>query len=204
MGCEYSPKSSVADKGPPLAPLNRDNTQQDTKQLVQVYEASFKMTKVSPGISTSDGLTKTSAIEKLRDRPFFLECDPYLVSYDAKPEPAWDAYDVPKGLQPLSQRVEIYQVKDKYENPIMGSDINSTYEFIDMADGFWVRVRSPMGTTMESTFTVREKGDGSGNLEVVQECDCKCNKALSSIVKKDLDKNYTLIVENLAKRFGGK
>ncbi|KAK6858216.1 hypothetical protein PG995_005915 [Apiospora arundinis] len=162
------------------------------------------MTKVSPTISASSGLTKASAIEKLRDHPFFLECDPHLVSYDAKPEPAWDTYDVPKGLQPLAQRVEIYQVKDKYENPIMGSDINSTYEFIDLADGFWIRVRSPMGTTMESAFTVREKGDGSGDLEVVQECDCKCNKALSSIVKKDLDKNYILVHEKLAQKLGGK
>lgn len=158
------------------------------------------MTKVSPSISTSGGLTREAAIEKLRDHSLFLHCDPYLVSFDAKPDPAWGAYDVPKDIKPLSEQVKVYAVKDKYENPIMGSDINSTYEFIDLADGFWIRVRSPMGTTMESTFTVREKGDESGDLEVAQECDCRCNKALSSIVKKDLDKNYILVHENLAQR----
>ncbi|KAK8001212.1 hypothetical protein PG991_013434 [Apiospora marii] len=158
------------------------------------------MTKVSPSISTRGGLTREAAIEKLHDHAFFIHCDPHLVSFEASPDPAWDAYDVPKDIKPLAKQVKIYAVKDKYENPIMGSDINSTYEFIALADGFWVRVRSPMGTTMESTFTVREKGDGSGDLEVVQELDCKCNKALSGIVKKDLDKNYILIHENLAQR----
>ncbi|KAK8062836.1 hypothetical protein PG997_014933 [Apiospora hydei] len=162
------------------------------------FEGSFKMTKVSPAIK---GLSREAAIAKLQDKDFFITCDPHLVSYDANPDPAWGSYDVPKDLKPLAQRVQSYTVKDKYENPIMGSDIVSTYEFIDTADGFFVRVRSPMGTTMESTFSVRDKGNG--DLEVVQECDCKCNKALSSIVKKDVDKNYIIIHENLAQRIGG-
>ncbi|KAK8079265.1 hypothetical protein PG994_003072 [Apiospora phragmitis] len=161
------------------------------------------MTKVSPRISTSGGLAREAAIEKLRDHTFFIKCDPHLVSFEAKPSPAWDSYDLPKGVRPLSPpQVAVYAVKDNYENPIMGSEINSTYEFVATADGFWVRARSPMGTTMESTFTVRAAGDGSGDLEVVQVCDCRCNKALMSIVKKDLDKNYTLIHETLAQRIG--
>ncbi|KAK8029685.1 hypothetical protein PG993_010976 [Apiospora rasikravindrae] len=155
------------------------------------------MTKVSPAIK---GQTREAAIAKLQDCDFFIKCDPHLVSYEAKPDPAWGSYDVPKDLKPLAQRVKAYTVKDKYENPIMGSDIESSYEFIDIADGVFVRVRSPMGTNFESTFTVRAKG--SGELEIVQECDCKCNKALSSIVKKDLDKNYTIIHENLAQQLG--
>ncbi|KAK7959236.1 uncharacterized protein PG986_004090 [Apiospora aurea] len=162
------------------------------------FEGSFKMTKVSPAIK---GLTREAAIAKLQDKDFFIKCDPHLVSYDANPDPAWGSYDAPKHLKPLAQRVKSYTVKDKYENPIIGSDIESTYEFIDLADGFFVRVRSPMGTTMESTFVLRDKGNG--DLEVVQECDCKCNKALSSMVKKDLDKNYIIIHENLAQRIGG-
>ncbi|TLD30863.1 hypothetical protein PspLS_03030 [Pyricularia sp. CBS 133598] len=143
------------------------------------------------------GVDKASAIEKLHEHVFVINCSPYVVSQSPQPSPSWDSYDKPKNTQFTSQTVHVYEVKNKYENPIMGADIKSRYEFIDTADGVFLRVHNPMGVVMESFFTVKEKADGS--LEVVHELEARCNKALAGLAKKDADKNYDILVGIMAK-----
>ncbi|KAI6383292.1 hypothetical protein MCOR25_000212 [Pyricularia grisea] len=143
------------------------------------------------------GVDKATAIAKLHDHASIIDCGPYVVSRTQQPSPAWGSYDKPKNVKFASEKVDVYEVKNKYENPIMGSDIKSTYEFIDTTEGVFVRVHSPMGVVMESFWTVQEKGDGS--LELVHELQGKCNKALAGIAKKDADKNYELLTGIIAK-----
>ncbi|TLS31510.1 hypothetical protein PpBr36_02725 [Pyricularia pennisetigena] len=143
------------------------------------------------------GVDKTRAIEKLHDHVYVIDCGPYVVSHTQQPSPSWGSYDKPKGAKFATEKVDVYEVKNKYENPIMGSDIKSTYEFIDTADGIFIRVHSPMGVVMESFFTVQEKADGS--LELVHELQGRCNKALAGIAKKDSDKNYDLLASIIVK-----
>lgn len=57
-----------------------------------------------------------------------------------------------------------------------------------------------MGTVLDSTYTVREGADGG--LEIFYQAKCRCNKALISITKKELEKSCVLLIENVAKRLG--
>lgn len=171
-----------------------------THDFTTVFAGSFTQKPVAGTIPAGSGATKASAIDTLHHHTAFLDCGPFLVSYSLAPEPVWDAYEVPKGLKPLANRVESYNVKNKYENPIMGADISSTYEFIDLADGIWVRTRSPMGTVLDSTYTVREGAEGG--LEILYQAECRCNKALIGMAKKELEKSCGLLIENVAKRLG--
>lgn len=172
-----------------------------THGSVTVFEGSFTHEHSSRTIPAGSGVSKASAIAKLHDHALFLDCGPYLVSYSAAPAPAWASYALPQGVRPLAPRVAAYDVKNKYENPIMGADISCTYEFVDLADGVWLRTHSPMGTVLDGAYTVREQGDGS--LEILYQATCRCNKALASMAKKEHERSSPVLVENLVKRIGG-
>ncbi|EHA51926.1 hypothetical protein MGG_05907 [Pyricularia oryzae 70-15] len=144
------------------------------------------------------GVDKATAIAKLHDHIYIIDCGPYVTSRTPQPSPAWDSYDKPKGVTFASEKVDVHEVRNKYENPIMGSDIKSTYYFIDTTEGVFIRVHSPMGTVIESIFTVKEKSDGS--LELCHELQGRCNKALAGICKKDADKNYEMLVGIIAQK----
>lgn len=97
-----------------------------THDFTTVFGRSLTQKPVISTIPTGSGATKAWAIDKLHNHTPFLDCGPYLVSYSPAPEPAWDAYEVPKGLKPMANRAEIYNVKNKYESPIIGAEINCT------------------------------------------------------------------------------
>lgn len=52
--------------------------------------------------------------------------------------------------------VRVFEVTDHMPNPVWTSNVVSTEEFVDTAQGMWVRIRSPMGVVMETFWIIRE------------------------------------------------
>ncbi|KAI2633717.1 hypothetical protein GGS26DRAFT_590470 [Hypomontagnella submonticulosa] len=155
-----------------------------------------------------------AAVALLHDHDFFLRCDPHHVSHRALPREqvpdayadgaaAKRAYQLPAGLEPLgAPPVKVYEVVDHVPNPVWSSSVVSKEEFVDFADGLWVRIRSPLAIVMETRWTIRERssrGEGEGGegeegeevgLELVEDVDISCSKLLMAIVRAQVDNNW--------------
>ncbi|KAK8140058.1 hypothetical protein PG984_000124 [Apiospora sp. TS-2023a] len=155
------------------------------------------------------GVTKSAAIAALQDHDKFLHADPHLTTYkrlDVE-EPAnpavladYDAYKVPKAITPVSgaREVKVYEVHDHVPNPVWSSDVTSVEEFVDCAEGVWVRVRSPLGIVLETTWFICEKKDGNrSTLELVQTLVCTCNRLLAALCKSQVDKGWHAVHDKL-------
>ncbi|KAK3904616.1 hypothetical protein C8A05DRAFT_31593 [Staphylotrichum tortipilum] len=106
--------------------------------------------------------------------------------------------------EPLAQ--ECYRVTDivhAIPAGIWDTKVVSTYEFTDIEDGLFVRIRSPMSVTMETFWRVREAGgggevEGSGSggekgLELVEEVTMRCSRLLVGIVKGQCEAEWVKI-----------
>ncbi|KAK8035704.1 hypothetical protein PG991_001777 [Apiospora marii] len=160
------------------------------------------------------GVTKPAAVAALQDHDKFLHADPHLTTYRrlTSPEEAssdYASYKVPKSIVPLhpassGPQVKVYEVHDHVPNPVWSSDVTSLEEFVDCAEGVWVRVRSPLGIVLETTWFICEKQqqdkdkDGSDStLELVQTLVCTCNRLLAPICKGQVDKGWRAVHEKL-------
>lgn len=113
----------------------------------------------------------------------------------------YESYKVPETITPLpnSKQVQVYEVHDHVPNPVWSSDVTSIEEFVDCAEGIWVRVRSPLGVVLETTWFICEKRDKDGrdNLELVQTLVCTCNQLLAALCKSQVDKGWHAVHEKL-------
>ncbi|KAI0137032.1 hypothetical protein BJ170DRAFT_604249 [Xylariales sp. AK1849] len=155
------------------------------------------------------GVKKADATALLQNHDFFLHCDPHITGYTVLPQPdpapTLESYKIPsdvvgalkvKGSEP---KVKLYEVRDHVPNPVWDSNVVSTEEFVDFEEGLWVRIRSPMGVVMETTWVVREKG-GPGELELVEDVKISCTRLLLGIVKSQVDGNWRKIHEKIVNR----
>ncbi|KAK8120428.1 hypothetical protein PG999_004548 [Apiospora kogelbergensis] len=174
------------------------------------------------------GLTKPAAIAALQNHDQFLSADPHLTSYKRLSEPEasadYDSYQVPSSIVPIpkpgsadgkgGEKIRVYEVHDHVPNPVWSSDVTSVEEFVDCADGVWVRVRSPMGIVLETTWFVCEidpKDKKNKNkdlpegatLELVQTCECRCNRLLATLCKGQIDKGWPEVHEKIIKGMMG-
>jgi hypothetical protein len=77
-------------------------------------------------------------------------------------------------------------------NPVWSSEIGSREEFVDLEDGMWTRIRSPMGVVMETRWSVTES-------ELVQDVMIFCNRMLMGIVRGQTEANFDGIHERMLK-----
>ncbi|KAI1376267.1 hypothetical protein F4677DRAFT_86830 [Hypoxylon crocopeplum] len=171
------------------------------------FTGTTKLVNTSP---VPPSVTKAAAVALLHDHAFFLKTEPHYVSHRALPPPADSsnedastaklAYQLPPGIEPLGKpAVKLYEVVDNVPNPVWSSSVVSKEEFVDLADGLWVRIRSPLAVVMETRWTIRERkgGDEEGGLELVEDVDISCSKLLLGIVKAQVDNNWKLIHANI-------
>ncbi|KAK8043733.1 hypothetical protein PG994_012571 [Apiospora phragmitis] len=146
------------------------------------------------------GVTKSAAIGALQDHDKFLHADPHLTTYQRlDSESDYDSYKVPAAITPLAlkKQVKVYEVHDHVPNPVWSSDVASIEEFVDCADGVWVRVRSPLNIVLETTWFICETKDKNGKLELVQSLVCTCNRLLAPLCKGQVDKGWRAVHEKL-------
>ncbi|KAI0102330.1 hypothetical protein F4776DRAFT_648776 [Hypoxylon sp. NC0597] len=181
------------------------------------FTGTTKMVNTSPIPGEADGhnITKKAAVALLHDHEFFLKCDPHYVSHRVlspqHPDDAASAkraYQLPAGVEPLgSPVVKLYEVIDHVPNPVWSSSVVSKEEFVDLKDGLWVRIRSPLAVVMETKWTIRERkggeGEEEGGLELVEEVDITCSKLLLAIVKAQVDNNWKGIHGKIVDRLVG-
>lgn len=156
------------------------------------------VTPIPPGIPAPKG------IALLQGHEFFIKCDPHMVSYEASPLADTDpvpAVPADRGVETVAPRpVKCYVVTDRVHALPAGlwdSDVVSRYEFVDIEKGVFVRIRSPLGVVMESVWEVREAGDGSGGLELVEDIVISCSRLLIGTVKSTCDSGWQGIHEKM-------
>lgn len=69
---------------------------------------------------------------------------------------------------------------------IWDTKVESTYEFTDIQDGLFVRIRSPLSVVMDTVWEVREVPAQAGEvagLELVENLTIQCSRLLVGIVK---------------------
>ncbi|KAI1106658.1 hypothetical protein F4804DRAFT_300100 [Jackrogersella minutella] len=160
-------------------------------------------------IPSGDKITKDAAVTLLHDHDFFLSCDPHYVSHRALPgdaddagRPASEVYQLPAGLEAVgSPAVRLYEVVDHVPNPVWSSSVVSREKFVDLREGLWVRIRSPLAIVMETQWTIREADDGA--LELVEDVEISCSKLLLGIVRGQVDANWKGIHAKIVARLVG-
>jgi len=123
----------------------------------------------------------------LQDHDFFLRCGAHLQSFEPLPPPAGDQElpVLPGAVKPTAA-TRAYRVTDIVHTLPAGlwdSNVVSTYEITDTADGVFVRIRSPLSVIMDTVWEVREAAGGQGGLELVQDIEISCSRVLVGTVK---------------------
>jgi hypothetical protein len=78
----------------------------------------------------------------------------------------------------------LYKVTDKLENipkGIWGSTIVSTYKFTNIKHGVFLRVKSPLGVSIDTRWDIKEVE--GGKLDLVQAVEISCLMLLMALVK---------------------
>ncbi|KAI0394851.1 hypothetical protein F5Y17DRAFT_426424 [Xylariaceae sp. FL0594] len=159
-------------------------------------------------------VSKEDAVALLHDHDFFLHCDPHYAGHKRVPPPASLApqndvdaarkhYKLPANLTPLLHEkgekggevvvVKVYEVTDHMPNPVWNSNVVSTEEFVDTAEGMWCRIRSPMGVVMETFWVIRPKQGTAGELELVEDVSISASRLVLGIVKGQVENNWRAI-----------
>lgn len=99
-----------------------------------------------------------------------------------------------------------YSITDRVHALPVGlwdSDVVSTYEFIDVERGVFVRLRSPLSVTMETVWTVREvegssgESEGETQHELVEDIVISCSRLLMGTVKGTCESGWKEIHEKM-------
>ncbi|KAK8087771.1 hypothetical protein PG997_002732 [Apiospora hydei] len=160
-------------------------------------QGGFTLTNKTPSPA---GVTKPAAIAALQDHDHFLRADPHLTTYQLLSPSTTNPSSSPDYAS--YQDVKVYEVHDHVPNPVWSSDVTSLEEFVDCAEGIWVRVRSPLGIVLETTWFIcdkKDKKDGRDGLELelVQTLVCTCNRLLASLTKGQVEKGWQQVHEKL-------
>ncbi|KAM3522100.1 hypothetical protein NHJ13051_005855 [Beauveria bassiana] len=132
-----------------------------------------------------EGIPASKLVQGLQNHENYIKHNPHMAKYEAIVAPADPAPTIPaaRGVTATGEP-DCYRVTDKVHTLPAGlwdSDIVSTYEMIDVRDGVFVRIRSPMSVMMESLWLVKETEQG--RLELVEEQVITASRLLMSTVK---------------------
>ncbi|KAK4105905.1 hypothetical protein N658DRAFT_417058 [Parathielavia hyrcaniae] len=90
-----------------------------------------------------------------------------------------------EAMMPLTTCYRVTDVVHAVPAGIWDTNVVSTYEFTDIRDGVFVRIRSPLSIVMDTFWEVREvDGDGDGEgLELVEDMTISCSRLLMGLVR---------------------
>lgn len=133
----------------------------------------------------------------LQDHEFFLHCDPHMAKF--QPVETDTHAPIPERIEALGE-TKSYQVTDVVHALPAGlwdSNVVSTYEFTNISNGVFVRIRSPMSVVMDTIWEI--KGE-EGQLELVEDVDINCSMLLVSIVRSQCENGWQKIHEKMIGR----
>ena len=140
-------------------------------------------------------------VELLQGHEFFISCDPHMVNYEliATPAPA-PSLPADRGVTAVA-KPKCYKVTDKVAALPAGlwdSDVVSTYEFINIEKGVFVRIRSPLSVVMETVWEV--KTNDAGETVLVEDVVIKCSRFLVGVIKSTCESGWRGIHEKMVKK----
>jgi hypothetical protein len=133
------------------------------------------------------------AIELLQGHEFFIKSNPHMITYEEIDPPATNPFPaIPeeRGVTAVAAP-RCFKVTDRVQALPAGlwdSDAVSTYEFINIERGFFMRIRSPLSIVMESVWQINDKDDGA--YEMVEEIVIKCSRLLIGVIKSTCDSGW--------------
>ncbi|KAJ4023533.1 hypothetical protein NW752_003998 [Fusarium irregulare] len=150
------------------------------------------------------GTPASKAIEMLHDHVFFIQCDPYMTKYEALPTPE-PAPSIPDTLElkPVAQP-DCYSVTDRVHTLPAGlwdSDVVSTYEFIDLERGVFVRTRGPVGLVLETVWDIEEAADGG--LKIIENVTISCSRLMLGMIKSSCEAGWKGVHGKMLERLEG-
>lgn len=131
----------------------------------------------------------------LQDHEFFLHCDPHMTKFElvdpAEPKPAHLEEEKIRALGPADGSTTAYRVNDLVHTLPAGlwdSNVVSTYEFTNIRNGVFVRIRSPLSVVMDTVWEIRSGGGGGeggdgGGWELVEDVFIACSRLLVGTVR---------------------
>ncbi|KAI9171277.1 hypothetical protein HJFPF1_00759 [Paramyrothecium foliicola] len=161
-----------------------------------MFSTTAKLQHKSP---VPPGITSAKCVELLQGYEFFIQCDPHMIKYEAMETPSDSVPTVPeeRGVAGIAVP-KCYKVTDKVQALPAGlwdSDVVSTYEFINLEKGVFVRIRSPLSTVMETIWEAKE--NENGELVLVEDIVIKCSRLLVGVVKNTCEAGWKGIHEKM-------
>ncbi|KAK0624701.1 hypothetical protein B0T17DRAFT_250452, partial [Bombardia bombarda] len=166
--------------------------------MASLFTTTARITHITPLPPTT---TLPQAIAMLHDYDFILHCDPHLAKYEMIPTSTPPA--LPAAIQSRravavegdnsSTATVSYSVTDVVHAIPAGlwdTNVVSTYEFTRLANGIFVRIKSPMAIVMDTVWEVKEGKEG---LEMVEDVEIRCSRLLMGVVKGQCEGNWRAI-----------
>lgn len=147
-----------------------------------------------------DGVSAAKGIEMLQGHVFFIQFNPHMIKYEEVDTPTDPEPQLPtdRGLTSVAAP-KCYQVTDKVHALPAGlwdSDVVSTYEFINLEKGVFVRIRSPLNTIMETVWTIEEREEGGG-YDLIENVVIKCSRLLIGVIRSTCEGSWQSIHEKM-------
>lgn len=136
----------------------------------------------------------------LQGHVFFIQFNPHMIKYEVVDTPTDPEPQLPtdRGLTGVAAP-KCYQVTDKVHALPAGlwdSDVVSTYEFINLEKGVFVRIRSPLNTIMETVWTIEER-EGADGYDLIENVVIKCSRLLIGVIKNTCEGSWKSIHEKM-------
>ena len=127
----------------------------------------------------------------LQDYEFFLHCDPHMAKYELV---AADVEaNIPDTLKALGGTTS-YKVTDVVNTLPAGlwdSNVISHYEFTNIENGVFVRIKSPLSIVMDTIWEIKTGDDDK--LELVEDVSMYCSRLLVGVVKSQCENGWQKI-----------
>jgi hypothetical protein len=111
-----------------------------------------------------------------------------------------------KGEEVLPTCYRVTDIVHAIPAGIWDTNVVSTYEFTDIRDGLFVRIRSPLSVVMDTFWEVGEvdgDGDGEKGLELVEDVTIQCSRLLIGIVRGQCENGWEKIHAKMIARLEG-
>nr|CEG05434.1 unnamed protein product [Fusarium clavum]CEG05935.1 unnamed protein product [Fusarium clavum] len=127
-----------------------------------------------------------------------------MTKYEALPTPE-PAPSIPDTLElkPVAQP-DCYSVTDRVHTLPAGlwdSDVASTYEFIDLEKGVFVRTRGPVGLVLETVWEIEETADGG--LKIIENVTISCSRLMLGMIKSSCEAGWKGVHGKMLERLEG-
>lgn len=141
----------------------------------------------------------------LSDYEFFLSCNPQmskfeLLDLDTPPEVPETVTSQARG-DAKTASYSVTNVMHAIPAGIWDTNVVSTYEFTDITEGVFVRIKGPLSIVMDTLWEIKEREDGT--LELEEDIVINCSRFLIGMVSSECENGWSKIHAKMLARLEG-